>query len=184
MVPSVYVPEQWKPLDPPLKNRAGERSEEALRGVLAQFDVVGNPRYQPEPDGRTWCNVYVRDACKALGCPLPVKLPTEVCAALGYHEGPLETRANHLCRWLASEFGKAAGWAEVDETVAGAAAARGWPVVACWENPKPGSSGHVVMLLPPHGHELRVAGAGRSCVFDASLAKAFGRYPVRFFSHP
>ena len=182
--PTVYEPRQWLPLKAPITNGPEARDESALRAVLAQFDLMANARYRPCADGRTWCNVYVRDACTALKAPLPAVLDPATCAGLGLDDGPRETSANLLCLWLASEFGRLAGWRAFDSLMAGASAARGLPVVAAWANPNPHRSGHVAMLLPPHAGQLRIAQAGSVCLFDAPLERGFGRLQPAFFSHP
>lgn len=164
------------PLDAPIKNGPGERSPEKLRAVVAQFDVVANPRYKQRDssgDGKrdTFCNIALWDFTRALGCEID-----------HYDAQGNERNANAVCVWLASPLGAKAGWSLVDPMIAGSAAARGQPVVVAWANPK--GIGHVALLLPPHGVELRIAQAGAHNLFDVPIAR-FGVavQAVKFYAH-
>jgi len=165
------------PVDAPIRNGPHERSPDALRAVLAQFDVEANPRYRVRDtsgDGveDTFCNIFVWDATRALGCELD-----------HYDENGRERSANGLALWLET-CGPYQDWLQVDASTAGACAARGRPVVAVWRNPGKGP-GHVAVLLPPHGAQLRIAQAGRSNLFDVPIVRGFGRLlaAVKFYAH-
>lgn len=167
-----FVPDarQWVAVDAPLRSVPGDRSPYDLRRLLAQFDVERSARYQPTGSA-TFCNIYVWDATRALGCEIPHWL-----------ENPKrELNANAVCDWL--EFvGPKAGWQRVAAQEAADRASAGYPVVAAWKNPGIGS-GHVAMLLPSDGGELRIAQAGRKNLFDAPIANGFGRHRPRFYVH-
>jgi hypothetical protein len=165
MIPHV---DPWKPVRAPLQNAPGKRSPEALRAVLAQFDVVTAKRYLPTASA-TYCNIFAWDATSALGAEIP------------HWVGGRELNANATLGWLESS-GPANGWREVDELEACGFASLGKPAVAIWRNPT-GKSGHVAVLLPP-GPGTRIAQAGATNLFDAPLAQGFGKAkPIRFFAH-
>lgn len=141
------------------------RSPEHLRMVLAQFDVVSNPRYQPRA-GATFCNIFVWDCTRALAAEIPHWLNGR------------ELNANELVAWLYRE-GRHFDWWKVDAPEARAAADAGRPVVATWRNPVPTKSGHVAMILPGG----RIAQAGARCLFDVPLVEGFGQLAVEFWAH-
>lgn len=162
-------PRQWVAVDAPLTNAPGHRSPEALRAVLAQFDVLNAARYQPA-DGKTYCNIFVSDATRALGCEVPHWIVDE--------KGERELNANATCDWLLI-LGPQHGWREVGAWDAVREAMRGCPVVLAWQNPNPRKSGHVAVMLE-NGH---IAQAGRRNLFDAPVEQGFGRHQPRFFVH-
>jgi hypothetical protein len=153
------------------------RSPERLREVCAQFEVEREPRYQPRDtsgDGRqdTHCDAFVGDCTRALGCEIPQ-----------WDKGR-ELSANGMIDWLAGSRGQLYGWRRCDGRDAMRYAAAGCPVVACWRNPA--GSGHVAMVLPPGlDGTLRIAQAGRRCLWDVTLADGFGRWAkdAIFFAH-
>lgn len=163
---------QARELDAPMTSAPCQRSPDALRAVAGQFAVETAPRYRPK-DGKTYCNIYLWDVTRALGCEVP------------HWVGPpgmrSETTANALVTWLLAE-GSTLGWREDDERAAVAHAAFGRPAVAAWRNPA--GHGHVALLLPSPDGEARVAAAGARCLFDVPLVESFGRiYGIRFFLH-
>lgn len=167
-------PRQWEPALPAAWNGPGERSPEALRACAAQFDVERSERYRARDvtgDGRdeTWCNIYVWDVTTALRAEVP------------HWYGGRELNANAVCDWLVS-FGNMLGWTEGDRAAAHRASAAGQPVVAGWKALR--GSGHVAILLPPVGDELRIAQAGKRNHFDVPLERGFGALQPRFFLHP
>jgi hypothetical protein len=138
-------------------SKPGERSKEALEKVLAQFKVETNKRYLPR-SGATFCNIYTRDVCHALGCKIPYGM-----------------LANGIYDWLPSKEGKAAGWVQVTADEAQKAANEGRPAVVSWKNPKKiktkdkdgkeiekPAHGHIAVVRPsdqPGGPYLSNAGA-------------------------
>lgn len=165
----------WEPCLPAVWNGPGERSPEALRAVAAQFDVEHHPRYAVRDttgDGKpdTFCNIFLWDVTTALKASVP------------HWHGGRELSANAVCDWLAS-FGNVLGWYEGNRGAAHRAAGDGMPVVAAWKNER-GGSGHVALLLPPAGDELRIAQAGKRCLWDVPLERGFGALVPRFYLHP
>ena len=61
---------QWSEITPHKTNAEGQRSPNAYNEVLAELDVANRKRYAPT-DKSTWCNIYVWDATKAMGCEIP-----------------------------------------------------------------------------------------------------------------
>lgn len=161
-------PRQWVAVDAPLTNAPGQRSPEALRAVLAQFSVESALRYRPRAP-LTWCNIFVWDATRALGCEIP--------HFVGQRPHRRELTANGICDWLEST-GPGEGWREVDAWDAVREAMRGCPVVLAWKNPGKGS-GHVAMMLP-NGN---IAQAGRRNLWDAPVEAGFGRQQPLFYVH-
>ncbi|MBI5549324.1 MAG: hypothetical protein HY901_36020 [Deltaproteobacteria bacterium] len=163
---------------------ARPRSQAALFRALLQFDVERNRRYLRGQQGydETYCNVFVWDATRALGC----EVPHWVTNAEGKR---VETSALGVIHWLRS-FGPAQGWYRVSREDAMAGANGGWPVVACWENAERTRDGrlkpsHVAMLLPPNGTECRIAQAGAENLFDVPIARGVGRgREIEFWAHP
>lgn len=183
------IDQQWTSLNPPAEVRAlGSlpRSPEKLLAASRVLRVKLSRRYQPTKV--TWCNIYVSDVLDILDAPLPHWFDPD-------GEGPLpafEERANMMADGLAA--GDFPGWAPVgrmleastrEQAVVNRAAA-GLPTVAVWRNPK--GTGHIVLVVPtPVGeHGIYVTGAGRVCVEQCPIAKAFGQYlpDVAFYGHP
>lgn len=169
-------PRQWEPVDAPLQNKPGERSAAALVEVVTQFDVEKNPRYR-RTGTSTFCNIFSWDVTRALCCEIPhwVSDPTR-------KKGRRELNANDTLEWLL-EKGPAAGWRELLKGDAGLRASAGFPTVVAWANPNPARSGHIAILLPSRGAEIRIAQAGARNVFDAPLDWFGAVKPLRFFTH-
>jgi hypothetical protein len=118
-------------------SKPGERSKDRLEAVLGQFNVESNKRYLPR-SGATFCNIYARDACHAMGVKIPYGM-----------------LANGIYDWLPSKAGKAAGWVAVTPEEAQKAANEGRPVVVSFKNlakiKVKGKDGKVTEK-PAHGH--------------------------------
>jgi hypothetical protein len=172
---------RWEPYPLRLACSHDCRSQQCLGLVLAQFDVEKNARYRPEADGRTWCNLYVWDATRALECEVPHWVST-TGAPCRVGAGR-ELSAAGVIGWL-RVFGAEHGWQLLtDPSEAAAHAEAGRPVVVTWEAPASRSS-HVAMLMPPADGELRIAQAGAQCLFDVPLARGFGGVrPLQFWWH-
>lgn len=158
----------WRPVRAPLCNAPGERSPEALRAVVAQFQVERAPRYASR-GGLTYCNIFAWDVSTALHAEIPHWL-----------DNPRrELTANLTLGWLEA----APDWHEVTEDVARANADRGAPSVAIWRNPT-GRSGHIAILVPSVFGSTMIAQAGRSNFSAGPLRSGFGNVaPIRFFAH-
>ena len=169
-------PRQWEPVDAPVTNPHGKRSPHVLRAVVAQFDVLHNPRYR-RTSSATWCNIFSWDVTRALCAEIPHWIIDPTLPA-----GRRELTANGTLDWL-ELIGPDAGWREFDARDAAEAGKDGHPTVAIWRNPT-GRSGHIAVLLPGHGDEIRIAQAGARNLYDAPLRDGFGAVqPIRFFSH-
>lgn len=144
------------------------RSAALLLAIVFALFVEWALRYRKRDvtgDGKdeTFCNFFVRDACDALGVPLPRPM-----------------RANELIQW----FVTAPGWELVDEHTAQAMAEQGQVVVACWFNHN-GGPGHLALVVPSLGEPgTWVAQAGAVNFSRGPLASAFPGLPVTFFAHP
>lgn len=86
--------------------------------------------------------------------------------------------ANGMAHWL-QEAGAAFGWREVTADMAVMAARQGAPAVAVQSNPS--GSGHMAVILPESGAEVRTAQAGAKNWRRGPLA--FDPGPVLFFAH-
>lgn len=164
---------QFRPVDAPLRGTSAARSAAMLEQVLEQFDVTTAKRYQPDKV-RTWCNIFVWDATRALGCEVPHWYDVQTGEGLPVGRGS-EMTANRMVDYLDGGFG---GWRKVTPEDAVARASFGFPVILGWYNQYSGP-GHVAMLLP----DGTVAQAGRKCLWRATVAKAFGRFTPRYWTH-
>ncbi len=147
-------PVPWFPIDAPVHNLPGRRGPQAYRSVLQALDPAGNPRYTAR-DGRTFCNIFVWDATRALGAELP--------------------------HWVRAHGGRY-GWRTVGPDEAQAAANRGEPTIALWKNPE-GPHGHIAFLLPAGTGGPRFAQAGERNFLDGSFADSFGSRTVEYWTH-
>lgn len=153
----------------PLTGTPGNRSGEALWALVQLFHVDTAERYTPKDvtgDGKdeTFCNVFVSDVTRALGCGVPHGL-----------------LANQQVAWLKGRR----DWWVVEETEAALRALCGFPVVAAWANPEATRPGHVAVLVPPPERltGLWVAQAGALRTSRTTLGLGFGTRPVTLFTH-
>lgn len=155
----------------PVTNGDLRRSPAALLGVVSALFVDTAPRYKRRDitgDGapETFCNVFVRDFCDAMGVRLPRPM-----------------RANDIISWLTEEHLRG-DWSTVDEAAAVAAADAGKVVIAGWYN-RNGGSGHLAVVLPSLGEPgVHIAQAGVTNFSRGKLASGFGTKPVTFWAHP
>jgi hypothetical protein len=172
----------WLPVDPwlsctaPLTSGTAARSPGLLDTLIGQFQVATHPRYQPRDVGSgrtTFCNVFLSDATKALGCGIP---HVDLTAA-----GWGELDANACIRWLAS-VGQRHGWQPLLRGGVLGAADAGRVVVATYL--APGAIGHVALVVPSYGtHDILITQAGARCFEREPLEHGFGGLPVAFFFH-
>lgn len=130
--PGVTNTRAWEPVNAPVQSNASNRSRGRYDDVLNQFAVGVNLRYARR-DGNTYCNIFVWDATKAMGAELP------------HWVNGRELDANGMNAWLRNN-GAANGWQRATAAEAQAAANRGQPSVASWNNP--GGIGHIAMVRP------------------------------------
>src|SRR5579859_3675824 len=123
----------WEPVQSDVTSCPNCRSADQLVKVLAEFDVVHNPRYA-QRGGSTYCSTFAWDATRALGAEIPHWW-------VGH-----ELNANALFDWLETP-GSLFGWEPCDASGASDFAGQGKPAVAVWKNPA-GGSGHIAMIVP------------------------------------
>jgi len=152
-----------------------ERTPSNLIRAFEQFHVDAHVRYRPWL-GRTYCNIFVWDVTRALGCEIPHWVTLDGESAPQFGPGAREQTANDMYRWL-EMFGGAKGWRYVEtQDEAEMRADLGYPVVAAWYNPH--GSGHIALLLP-HG---RIVQAGRKNGVML-LEQGFGAHRPKFYTH-
>lgn len=162
----------WKPVNAPRTCGPDARRAQEYVDICAQFDVVHAWRYQPRSK-TTFCNIYVWDCTRALGCEIPHWYEPKTGAATAVGNGK-EMTANAMYDWLDEGQG---GWRGVEDRVAVELAGMGFPVVAAWKNPE--GIGHVAMVF---GGGL-IAQAGARNLWLAPLPQGFGKQKPSFFTH-
>jgi hypothetical protein len=167
MADGIHVPDAWVPTTPPLTNDAGNRDPSKYLAVVRQFDVENNSRYTPR-NNSTFCNIFLWDVTKAMGCE-----------ATGVGQGK-ELNANAACAWL-SGVGYNHGWSRCSALEANNNVKVGCPAVVIWMNPK--GIGHVAVVIPSDRPGVRIAQAGATNFFDGDVSKGFGKLPVFFYKH-
>lgn len=178
---SMKEPRAWIESNPDITNAQGQRSAEAYKSVVKQFQVETNPRYVKGHSGgkETYCNILLWDATKAMGCEVPhwVDEATGVEVPMGKGQ---ELSANGVCTWFSTHALKF-GWMQCSKQKAMERATAGFPTVVLWRNA--GGIGHVAMVLP--GTDFtHIAQAGSNNFFDQDLIKGFGSVgPLMFFTH-
>ena len=162
----------WVPIDiPSAKLTLGP---EKYRHVLRDLQVEKSPRYKAR-DGLTYCNIFLWDYTRAMGCEIPHWTFKDGSDATPGAQGALELNANRTIDWL-DKHGPNEGWVDADRQTAFDAASRGHVVVVGWhsKSPKPG---HVAVLLP----EGTIAQAGRRNFVGETIEQGFGKLPVRYW---
>lgn len=181
MTPSM----DWLPTDPwvactaPLTTGTAARSPGLTVQVANQFEVPWHPRYTPRTVGpaghMTFCNVYLADVTKALGCAIP---HVDLTGKGGW--GELD--ANATIRWL-SAVGPRHGWQPIDAEAVPGEADAGKVLVATWLNP--GGIGHVALVVPSFGAVgPLITQAGARNFEGEHVTHGFGTLPVKYYLHP
>jgi cell wall-associated NlpC family hydrolase len=144
------------------------------RHVLKDLAVDKSPRYKAR-DGKTYCNIFLWDYTRAMGCEIPHWTFKDGSDATPGAQGALELNANRTVEWL-DTHGANRGWVSADRKTSFDAASRGHVVVLGWHS---GSSkpGHVAVLLP----EGTIAQAGRRNFVGETVEQGFGKLPVRYW---
>lgn len=185
MYGSIFNTDASKPTWAQLTNGSNARSAEVYRKVVEQFGVETNPRYTSR-DGKTYCNIFVWDVTRAMGCEIPhwevayKQVGSEVLAV------GVERNANDVCDWL-EKYGAACGWTKCKATEVNYLAEQGKPVVACYKSPARGI-GHVAMVIPDvntslPGMQPIIAQAGAVNFYGFPMSRGFGNLPVTFWYH-
>ncbi len=171
-------------ITPHLSNYEGNRSADAYNEVLADLNVENRQRYQ-RTSTATWCNIYVWDATKAMGCEIPhyynrvtgAPLSRDYCLQ---HPGEYyEMSAIRMTNWLC-DHGSEYGWVECTAEEAIAHANMGQPTVCAAT-----TTGHVAMVAPQGDGEsgVMISQAGASNFQHGPQSNGFGNYPVKYFYH-
>jgi hypothetical protein len=119
-------------------------------------------RYAKDIHG-TYCNIFVWDVTRALGCEVP------------HWVNKRETTANDLADWLADLSN---GWNETDDPEK--LARGGLPIVAVWKNPQ--GHGHIAIGYMDGGG-FAIAQAGGKNFESGTVAEGFGKRDVKFYYH-
>lgn len=170
----------WKPYPITVFSSVGARSAEAARRVIAALQVATNSRYTPR-DGTTFCNIFVWDYSRAMGCEIPHWVgPNGISVPVGMGS---ELSANGVARWLVAHGGRE-GWQRVTELTARARAAQGYPTIVTWDNV--GGIGHQAALYPAGYAATMIAQAGANNFEQGALSKGFGNRKeplLQFWTH-
>lgn len=165
-----------------------KRTASNYLSVLLSLDVEHNYRYEPKAvvkvNGKqmympysdyeywkgkvsglkflykeTYCNIYGRDCCRLLGCPIP-----DMCS-------------NELFQW----FKTAPNWKNVSYTQAIANANKGMPTVMIMR--RGSGCGHTAMVRPSRYKDLMmVSQAGRNCI-EGSFWRDKGSSNTKFYTY-
>ncbi|MBS1151852.1 MAG: Muramidase (flagellum-specific) [Myxococcaceae bacterium] len=167
--PGVANTRAWEPVTAPVRSNASNRSRGLYDDVVNQFAVGVNLRYARR-DGNTYCNIFVWDVTKAMGAEIP------------HWVNGRELDANSCNSWLRSQ-GAAHGWKQLSASEAQAAANRGQPAVASWNNPV--GIGHIAMVRPGTINDSGPASAqagGHNFNFG-HIANGFGSRQPTYWVH-
>lgn len=161
------------------------RCADHLLAVLGQFGVLSHVRYRPfrSENGTltTFCNIFLWDCTRALGCEIPHWADPVTGEPVPVNHGE-ELSANKIVSWLATH-GQRFGWMPITPEMANLLAHSGRPVVAVWANPH--GPGHVVMLGPSADGSAgpTIYQAGAQNLFGAPLSHGFGSIKPIFYAH-
>ncbi len=151
--------------------------EEVIKG----FDVEHEARYQMDPNGDTWCNVYVADVTSAMNAPIPHYCDPSTGAPMSKADsGGTWLNANAMQSWL-SNHGSNYGWISCTREEAIDYANSGRPTVAT-------GVGHIAMVAPQHEGEdgVMLAQAGGEVSSYISINQCWTRHDqneLQYFYH-
>lgn len=173
----------WVPVKALAEPLNTPRSPAAYAEVLDSLPLLESPRYRPH-NGATFCNIYVWDATRLLGCEVPHWVDSDG------HQSPAgwgrEQTANDMAEWLQRHGGgRTRGWKRClgPEDAQGQALV-GNPTVAVWRNPV--GTGHIAMVRPGELDPVRgtcIAQAGKRNFRAGHVRDGFGVHPVEYFVH-
>lgn len=177
---NVFTEIPWIALNPRITSTAGARNAVVYSKAIEQFRVETNPRYRPR-DGKTYCNIFVWDVTRAMGCELPHWARDDGTPALPTAPGAQRMNCNALYEWL-FRVGQRYGWCQIDEQTAIGKAQRGMPTVGIWTNPS--GNGHIAMVLAgSRAGAVLFAQAGRTCFSCGGKEEAFQERNPEYWSH-
>lgn len=168
---------------PPLVNTAAHRSAGAYEQVINQFAVGHNPRYLPG-GGFTYCNIFVWDVTRALGCPIPHWITSAGVISAPFAPHAYEININGGVDWMVKYGAPLHGWRKIDAATAQQYANQGQVAVALWKNPT-GGHGHTAMVRPGTltARGPATAQAGSTNFNEGHLADGFGNLRPLFYGH-
>lgn len=168
---------------PPLTNDAGHRTPDIYADVINQLAVGHNPRYLPG-GGYTYCNIFVWDVTRALGCPIPHWITKDGAIAVPFQSNAYEININGGVAWMQAYGVKTHGWQKADAAAAQQCANQGQVAVAMWQNPT-GGHGHTAMVRPGTltARGPATAQAGSINFNSGHLADGFGSIEPLFYVH-
>ncbi len=179
--PGTTLGQQWKPNDPPLTGDSSLRDRSFYDAILNQFAVDKNGRYLPA-GGKTYCNIFVWDATRAMGAEIPHWVDANGNPAGVGAAGAHELSANGVVNWL-SQHGGRNGWRAVSAAEAQQWANAGKPSVVTFNNP--GGTGHVAMVRPGELTDRgpAIAQAGGHNFNSGHVQDGFYNKPVVYWVH-
>ncbi len=168
---------------PPLTNDAGSRSPAIYADVSNQLAVGYNPRYLPG-NGYTYCNIFVWDVTRAMGCPIPHWITKAGAIADPFAPDAYEININGGVAWMLTHGVTAHGWQKADPATAQQRANEGKAAVAMWRNPT-GGHGHTAIVRPGTltARGPATAQAGSINFNSGHLQDGFGSLKPLFYVH-
>lgn len=170
-------------ITPPLTGTAANRSPDLYNAIINQFAVGYNPRYLPG-GGCTYCNIFVWDVTRALGCPIPHWVLADGAIADPQQPGAQEININGGALWMLHHGIVSHGWLAADAATAQQYANEGKVAVVLWANPT-GGHGHTAMVRPGTitSRGPAIAQAGSTNFNFGHLADGFGHLAPPFYVH-
>jgi LysM repeat protein len=170
---------------PPLTNLTPPRDANTYAQVINQFAVGHNSRYIKTP-GKTYCNIFVWDVTRAMGCEIPHWVNASGDTAVPKAPGANEININSGIDWMLSKGIPHHGWQMADATTAQAQANQGKPAVAMWKNTISGGHGHTAMIRPGTMHSIKgpaTAQAGGVNFNQGHMTDGFGAHVPHYYIH-
>lgn len=168
----------WSIWEAPITSTTANRDPRLLEAVIKQCGVATSPRYRANQQGygETYCNIFLWDVTRALGCEIPHWISrTDQKSPAAPGSNAFETDANTVCDWLANH-GPDFGWSKADAAAALTNAKAGKPAAVVWKNP--GGIGHVAVVCPGEANPAKgvpIAQAGATNFDDGFLTDGFGQ---------
>lgn len=125
----------------------------SYKSVIDSLDVKNNPKYQPQPNGDTFCNIFAQDVMKAMGETLPSGNCVSMYKALAANQYP--------------------HWKPVGALQAQDRAKAGYGTIGITASPN-----HVVVIYPTKvtvtdRDNIHMSMAGYACFNDSSITNAW-----------
>lgn len=177
----IYPNNRARQIVPQITNVEGKRNVRAYNDVINSFDVENRARYQQDPNGNTWCNVYVSDVTYAMGCEIPHYYNPQTGAPMQPDEpGGRYTSAAGIRDWL-NTFGTTYGWRECDSSTAQSMANQGYPAMALDT-----TGAHVAMIAPQREGDIgiQISQAGWKNFNHEIISYGWGSgYQLKYYYH-